>query len=223
MKIFQYKTRNVGDTLTQPILEHFLKVKTEVVEKNETSKFIGVGSVFHAIRKGDVVWGTGSISNIPFNLPECKILAVRGKLTEKLFNLNVGVYGDPAILLPLIYNPQVEKKHKVGIVEHYVDRGLYPGEGYRIEVESNWKQFVKEIKSCEKIISSSLHGCIIAEAYGIPAKWVKLSNKVIGNGFKFYDWLSASDRKSFDEPLTEQKLKELQNGLLGALKCYCKK
>ena len=42
-----------------------------------------------------------------------------------------------------------------------------------------------------------MHGRIIAEAYRIPFEWIKLSDKVLGNGFKFEDYLSATDRDSF--------------------------
>lgn len=84
----------------------------------------------------------------------------------------------------------------------------------------DWKNFVDEIKSCKKIVSSSLHGCIIAESYGIPVEWIVLSDKVLGNGFKFRDYLSATDRKSFDEPLTEDKLKEQQEALIKVFKDY---
>lgn len=221
MKAFQYSTKNVGDTLTKPILEHFLNEEINLTHKNDTGKIVGVGSIIYAIRKGDIVWGTGLIEDKKVNIPPCKILAVRGKLTENRIGKQIGIYGDPAILLPLIYNPEVEKIHEVGIVEHYIDKGLFKG-GHKIDVEQNWKTFVDEIKKCKKIKSSSLHGLIIAEAYGIPAEHIKLSNNVIGGDFKFKDYLSASDRTSFNQPLSPTKLKELQEGLIRAL-CYFKK
>lgn len=221
MKVFQYSTKNVGDTLTKPILEHFLKREIKLVGKNETHKVVGVGSVIHSVRKHDIVFGTGLISDKRVKIPYCKILAVRGKLTENRIGKKIGIYGDPAILLPLIYNPEVKQIHEVGIVEHYIDKGLYKG-GHKIDVEQNWKTFVEEIKKCKKIKSSSLHGLIIAEAYGIPAEHIKLSNNVVGGDFKFKDYLSASDRTSFSQPLTSTKLKELQEGLIRAL-CYFKK
>ena len=41
---------------------------------------------------------------------------------------------------------------------------------------------IKQIADCE-IISSALHGLIAADSLNIPNKWIKLSNKLVGNNF----------------------------------------
>lgn len=217
IKSFWYNSNNnVGDSLTPVVVGHFLNKKIVWTKRNSTNKLLAIGSIMKALRAGDVVWGTGIMREYDvFNIAsQCKFLAVRGKLTGKILGVDCGVYGDPAILLPLIFNPEVEIKYEIGIVEHYVDAGIYTGKGERINVLQGWKQFVRQLKQCEKIISSSLHGCIIAEAYGIPAEWITLSDKVLGNGFKFRDYLSATDRTSFSQPFD---LASQQKNLLTAL------
>ena len=55
--------------------------------------------------------------------------------------------------------------------------------------------------ACEVIVSSSLHGLIIADAYGIPTVWAKFGNDINGNDFKFYDYywsLGMSDIKPLE-------------------------
>jgi pyruvyltransferase len=50
---------------------------------------------------------------------------------------------------------------------------------------------VREITSCEFILSSSLHGLVVADSYGIPNQWVEPAAEDIHNTFKFYDYYSA--------------------------------
>jgi len=54
-----------------------------------------------------------------------------------------------------------------------------------------WTDFIDEICSCDFVISSSLHGLIIAEAYGIPSQWVEFGTYVDGWEFKYYDFYES--------------------------------
>ena len=216
MNIYQWGGTNIGDAITKPIIDHILNINSVVVKKEETNKLIGIGSVLTwAVREKDVIWGSGLIEDKILNLPSHRVIALRGELTAKNINSDCEVFGDPGLLLPLLYNPKIEIKHEIGIVEHFIDKGLYVGDGLRINILQNWKTFVDEIKSCKKIISSSLHGIVISEAYGIESEWVKLSNKVIGNGFKFYDYLSGTNRNSFQEKFD---VEQIQKNLINVLK-----
>ena len=59
---------------------------------------------------------------------------------------------------------------------------------------NDWQRFVCEIKSAEKVISSSLHGIIISEAYGIPCVWL---NDIPDSSFKYEDYYKSTGRSSF--------------------------
>ena len=213
----------MGDALSPVVVSHFFGEGVELAKRNERGKLLGVGSVMKALRAGDTVWGTGVMREFDkFPMAEsCRFLAVRGKLSEEVLGVKVGVYGDPALLLPLIYDPVVDVVHEVGVVEHYVEKGLYKGEGFRIDVEQDWKGFVRDVKSCKRIVSSSLHGLVIGEAYGVPVEWVVLSDKVIGSGFKFRDYLTGTGR-SVQDPGVFPRIKDLkgiQDKLIGAVRC----
>lgn len=123
------------------------------------------------------------------------------------------------------------KKYRIGWIPHYVDKEkfwqqhgkLKSGELF-IDIQTlDWKQFIDQIVQCDKIASSSLHGIIIAEAYGVPAIWLKsYSGNIIGQKFKFHDYLTGTGRKEQNygklPPLKPEVLKHIQDGLIKALK-----
>lgn len=151
-----------------------------------------------------------------------KILAVRGpKTREVLLERGIDcpeVYGDPALLLPKIYNPKIEKKYRLGIVPHYVDKNNKwlaklddHNEVLILNIlEKNPYKFIDALLSCEKIASSSLHGIITSDAYGIPSIWLEFSKNIAGEGFKFQDYFLSVGRTD-KNPLIVNEYTTLDN------------
>lgn len=154
-----------------------------------------------------VVWGAGFISaDVPITGRPREIHAVRGWLSnERLTKEGLpapGVVGDAALLLPRLYTP---KRHHVrrslGIIPHCFEwdepffRDARNWEDARtIDICGDIEDVIEQIVACDRIISSSLHGIICADAYGVPALWLKASDKPKGDGFKFRDYFSSVGR-----------------------------
>lgn len=128
-----------------------------------------------------------------------KILAVRGRLTnEKIINdgyKGCNVFGDPALLLPLIVKPSSEKKYNLAIIPHWREydyfQSKYGGQYKVLDIRTtDVEYFVKELTLCKYVLSSSLHGIILSHAYNIPALWIK-HGYIDTDGFKFYDYFSS--------------------------------
>lgn len=224
---------NIGDTLTPHIINHFRPdIEIERAGPQHTGKLLAVGSIMKHVKAGDTVFGTGIMRKTD-RFPQSKdvrFLAVRGPLTREILIKSGGtvpeVYGDPALLLPLMYSPVYKKTHKVGYVPHYVDKDIvtknvsFRDENLFIDVALPWRKFIDKVLACEYIISSSLHGIIIANAYGIPAQWVEYSDKVIGQGFKFRDYglsIGMSSPQVNNTFSTIHNLSTIQEGLLHSL------
>lgn len=151
-----------------------------------------------------VIWGSGIVyPNKEISAMPKKVLAVRGPLTrEYLLQRGIEcpqVYGDPALLFPRYYKPQVEKKYKLGIIPHFRDKTNSILERFKknedvliIDVQTvhPWTKFIDTICSCTCIASSSLHGIIISDAYQVPNIWVEFPDGE-RKEFAFNDYLES--------------------------------
>jgi pyruvyltransferase len=190
---------NFGDMLSSVIVQHMSRGTPVLVSKNYEGKLLAVGSIIHRVAKRDLIWGSGSISEEIIRPPTtARFFAVRGPLTRRSLQADVPeIYGDPVMLLPRVYSPRRKKQFRVGIVPHLVDGEALDVKDpsiLKIDVRAIWSAVVDRIVSCDLILSSSLHGLIVAEAYGVPAAWVTVTGRVKGGGFKFRDYYLSTDR-----------------------------
>lgn len=221
-------SKNFGDALNVPLAQ-ILFTRTILEGRylffTPKKELLLIGSTMHLANKRTIICGAGCISpNLVSKEPPKKIVAVRGPLTAQIMrNQNIdcpSVYGDPALLLPKIYNPIIQKKYKYGIIPHYVDKQNYILQNLTADVRiidvmcgTNWKKFINEMLECEYIISSSLHGLIVADAYNIPNVWIELSDKIDGNRFKFHDYFASVNRQT-SSPIVFQTKSTLRLSLI---------
>ena len=206
--------RNWGDVLTPHIIEAFSGQKA-VRATRGGERHLVVGSILHRLKPNDRVWGCGAISptHVPTPLPPgVRFHAVRGPLTRDLLvKAGAGVppvYGDPALLVPYIY--QVEKPsvtHRLGVLPHYVDqdsvRHLAAPDVKIIDISSGMEEVIREVCSCETILSSSLHGVILGDCYASKVAWLTVQGGkgLVGKDFKFRDYLLSTGRDPVPTPI----------------------
>lgn len=161
-------------------------------------------------RKPLYIWGTGFITdqiegpffykkNIHFN-------AVRGKLShqkvEKILGKSIApVYGDAGILASKLIEDKsnINKKYKWGIIPHYVDKAHQCVKSLEDSLENSIvidvmlppKEVIRKIAECDYILSSSMHGLIIADSLNVPNHHIVITDQVVGDNFKFRDYYSA--------------------------------
>jgi pyruvyltransferase len=132
---------------------------------------------------------------------EFTIHALRGPFSAQVFEKQgipvSDVYGDPVMLLPGIMAPATEKTHELGIVVHISELSelkdgadvrndlgrYYIPEDLRGSVKiittltdanlTALEDRVREMTACKRILSTSLHGLVIAETYGIPCAYFR--------------------------------------------------
>lgn len=149
------------------------------------------------------------------------VRAVRGPETRRILT-EMGyecppIYGNPAILTPKIYEGKSEPPSRYIVIPHYSKIEKYQTFDNAICTFSrDWKRIVDRIVNTELVISSSLHGIILAEAYGIPA--VMLNDTPSDDITKHKDWYYATGRTSFQIADSVGDALKMQNTLLPAAK-----
>lgn len=181
------------------------------------------------------IWGTGfgmDLSDRQLRRPirdRLEICALRGNLSKNKLENALGkeihcAIGDPGLLAKeLVDEKKIEKKYAVGIIPHYREIGLSIVDEMRkwyrfstiINLREDPMEVILRIAECEVIISSSLHGAVVADSFGIPNILVKISNIPIGDGFKYRDYYSGyglsclrMEIKRGNPPVREEYIKD---------------
>lgn len=211
---------NYGDILSPYIVEKLSGRTAIFYDAPNRKKFwqrkkylMAIGSIMSHTQPKAIVWGSGIISKTD-QFSAADFRAVRGPLSRKRI-LELGytcpeIYGDPALLLPTLYHPEVSKKYTYGVIPHYVDyseaKAQYADENNTTVINlinNDHEAVTRHILSCDYIVSSSLHGVIVAQAYGIPAVWVRFSDKLSGDNVKFFDYFKSVGITTYTGPYIE--------------------
>lgn len=161
------------------------------------------------------------------------IVSVRGPLTKRVLEEHgiacPEVFGDPALLLPMVYNPKVVRTGRISIIAN-CGTDVSNGNIKRIIESHNcntvsmtdyhiWTDVIDEIVGSKCVLSESLHGIIVAETYGIPCLWVELIPHAEGWDFKFKDFYGSIGKsivsslklyEEFDEKEIRDRLEQWQ-------------
>ncbi len=252
IKFLKKSKENYGDLLSKFLVENISgKIAKWVVPKKipwyklNKGHYLAIGSILPHATKDSIVWGSGIIDE-EHKIAQADFRAVRGPRTWKFLKENgvdsPRVFGDPALLLPRYFNPEVKTSYKVGIIPHYNDydlaRNLFQGKDdiHVIDLMTlDVEEVTREIMSCKMTISSSLHGLIVSHAYQIPSIWTEFSDKIFGDGIKYPDYLESVALPVYKPPFIgkylnaedlekmiaefpncpePEKITELQNGLM---------
>jgi len=198
--IFYYKHEpNFGDAANIELCQAISGRSVKLAETAPAT--IVMGSILDHAKDPFVVWGTGVLEeSLRLECTPAKVLAVRGPMTRKwLLDQKVDcpkVYGDPGVLFERFFKFPFQEKYRLGIVPHYKDQSAsclvnLPEDVLPINVLQDPSTVLKEINQCAVIVSSSLHGLIAADSYGIPSLWVEFSDEILGKGFKFRDYFAS--------------------------------
>ncbi len=208
--LFWHQADNFGDALAPWLVRHLSGQDVEYIPLDKTDgpiPHLVTGSIFkHSLKRG-IVWGAGCAyeeeldpSQIAPPSDTLQIIATRGTLSKKRVEAaghSPVTAGDPGLLLPRFYTPQEGSRCSVGIICSWVDYlDVHVAYGSSVPVlnaSSPIEEVIDTIASWDVVVASCLHGLVAAVAYDKPVVWAEFSDLMLGDGFKFRDFLSLFD------------------------------
>jgi pyruvyltransferase len=203
---------NFGDFLSHKVVERLVGKPLKICPKHPSEKepkLLAIGSILWFARDYDVVWGSGlngkRIKVEEYRFTNLDVHAVRGPLTRSFLQRNFGIscpeiYGDPALLIPYLF-PEFTRRPNPSreyiVIAHYLDREQFPKDvaGTIVHATDNWVEIINKILDSKFVISSTLHGIVVAEAFGIPARLLRINEKE--PLVKFQDYYFGTGRPHF--------------------------
>jgi len=201
-------TSNVGDLLSEVIVNRILQ-KAGIDPEKEMAKqrqLAAIGSIIDRLVLPSTVWGSGLRTRL--SKPHRVVLdlrAVRGPLSSAILEasgqINCPVFGDPGLLMPLFYSPRSRTyKDDLLVIPHFRHMDKYRGvHKCTSTLTEDWMGFIDDIYNSRLVLSSSLHGLILAEAYGVPTA---LLPDLDADDFKYCDYYSGTGRIFELQPVT---------------------
>ncbi len=209
-----HKKRNFGDEFSPQIVEAvsgcgIYRCRIDHADMVAVGSILGraisknVAAHENTERKPLAIWGSGLMREERIrDVSYARYLSVRGHKTLEQIPVSQVPLGDPGLLAPMLRAPAKEKTFSVGVIPHHsdLDDPAFSNLAERIpnakllNICTKDPEFLVEVSRCDIVASSSLHGLIFADAYGIPSVWLEETPVHYGKGFKFFDHFSSVDR-----------------------------
>lgn len=197
---FQGKVLNFGDDLNAIL---WPTLAPDLFKLEDGQGFLGIGTIigmkFAPLQKLHVFSSGVGYNSTEFGADIRQIWCVRGPLSAKFLGLDEDrALSDGGILMPLIIAPSKTQTYDISVIPHFetLSSGNWQeacdmANMHLISPMQDVKTVISEITRSKLVLTESLHGAIIADAYGIP--WIAFSTNGNFSTFKWSDWTKGLD------------------------------
>lgn len=218
LKLHWWKAEpNFDDAINPLIVGHMAGRAVEHAGPRKADMF-AIGSMLQLVKrthkepraKGEklCVWGTGLLNPVFGHdlLDNVELALVRGPITAALLKREMKGFGDPGLLINTALPFKGTREDRIGIVPHLSlieDPELLEFAGsdpayVLIDPRGDAADVCLQIASCAHVFASSLHGLIVADAYGVPNTWI---TPVGQSWLKYLDYAASIGRRDMVAPL----------------------
>lgn len=217
LKLHWWKAEpNFGDAINPLIVGHVARRVVEHASPRKADMF-AIGSLLQVVKRthkearnsGEklCVWGTGLLNPIFGHnfLDNVELALVRGPVTAALLKCEMTQFGDPGLLINVALPFEGTRQDRIGIVPHLSlmeDPALLAlaasDSAYLlIDPRGDAAEVCLQIASCAHVFASSLHGLIMADAYGVPNTWITPKGQ---SWLKYLDYAASIGRRDMGAP-----------------------
>lgn len=196
--------QNFGDHLSSAISTKMAAERGRFFDEivPHPRRMLAIGSVLHIAVDGNVIWGSGfngSVALERHKYANLDVRAVRGPLTRAFLEARgiavPPIFGDPALLTRRLLGmrfPRPERRCPVVFVPNFQDLEIMSDWENVVSPHLPWAQVISRIVAAQHIVSSSLHGLVLADSFGIPCTYLRLSERE--GVFKYEDYCLGAGR-----------------------------
>lgn len=207
---------NFGDAINPLIVGH-VSGRAVVHTGPRNADLFAIGSMLQVVKRthkelresGErvCVWGTGLLNPVFGHdfLDNVELALVRGPVTAALLKREMTRFGDPGLLISSALPFSGTRSDRIGIVPHYTlieDQALQAfvasDPAYiLIDPRGDAAEVCLQIAACAHVFASSLHGLIMADAYGVPNTWIAPQGQ---SWLKYHDYAASIGRRDMTAP-----------------------
>jgi len=209
LRLYYWPAPNFGDALSHLVVAH-VSGRAVVQARPKQAELFALGSLMHVIAKnwtdhargaGPFVWGSGLLN--PFYrkefLANVRVRLLRGPISAAFLRLKMTEFGDPGLLAPEAVGPVPARSDRVVIVPHHsqMDDPRFAAMAaadpalHVVDVRQDPVTVCREIARAAHVFSASLHGLIVADAYGVANTWMDPDTQ---GRLKYHDYAASIGR-----------------------------
>ena len=200
---------NFGDALSELVVA---RVSGRAIEHAGAANcdLLAIGSLLQVLRRKHKapradgarpwIWGAGMLTPIRSDfLDNVQVALLRGPVSAAILGIRAKAFGDPGLLAPMVVDNLPSRGDKIGLVVHHRQlddpaiAALLAGEPALelIDVRNDTAEVCRRIAGCVHVIASSLHGLIVADAFGVPSTWLDPGEE---SHLKYHDYAASVGR-----------------------------
>jgi hypothetical protein len=213
LKLYHWPAPNFGDQLSRDVVA-WVSGRDVVTVRPRQAALFAIGSLMHVLAKfftdpprrarKPILWGTGVLN--PFFrrdfLANLDIRIMRGPVGAAIARVPMSAFGDPGLFAPDAMGHAPQRADRIVVIPHH---SQMDGEAYApfaalvardpalrlVDPRRSPTEVCAEIASAAHVFSASLHGLVVADAYGVANTWIDLGAQ---GRMKYHDYAASVGR-----------------------------